>query len=371
MTREKTTSAKNKSAKEILALLRRRITEGPWGAGTRIPTKIELRQELGASDGTVQKALDSLTAQGFLRSRGRLGTWVCDRPPHLHRIGLVCENPCVGMWLETVRAVAERLTHDGHHWLRCYFNCQLKGRRPSPELHQLEEDVATSQLAGAIFIGPPWMLPSTRAMTQPGLARVRIGKYDPAQSWPTIHWRPFHARAMQRFREQGRRRLGVITTFHFLNEDIELLLQSAGEHGLETHRSWIHFFDERIPHSGRAVCELMMSLPKESRPDALYINDDHLVTEATLGIADSAIPVPQDLTIIAHANFPSTPPAAVPVTYLGIDHETLLRTALNILDKQIDGQKVSDMTWFEPVFDFERAANHRQPPPVSRPPRKR
>ena len=58
----------NTKARDVVVLLRERIRTGPWGPGIRIPTKLELSRELGASVGTVQKALDNLTAHGFLRT---------------------------------------------------------------------------------------------------------------------------------------------------------------------------------------------------------------------------------------------------------------------------------------------------------------
>ena len=72
-------------------------------------------------------------------------------------------------------------------------------------------------------------------------------------------------------------------------------------------------------------------------------------------MADAGVRVPQELTIVAHANFPAIQPTPIPVPYLGYDTATALHTALQCLDRQLAGKKLPDVAWLAPVFDFERA----------------
>src|SRR5688500_16673796 len=76
----------------ILDRLRREIIGGQFPAGSRMPTREELQVRFGVSWFTVQQAFDQLSEDGFVRARGRLGTQVSDRPPHLCHYGLVF--PC-------------------------------------------------------------------------------------------------------------------------------------------------------------------------------------------------------------------------------------------------------------------------------------
>ena len=358
MTQESADKPTRARVQNLTKILRQRILDGKWELGAKIPTKIQLCHELGASDGTVQKTLDNLTTHGFLRSRGCLGTFVVERPPHLFRIGLVTANRRgSSIWLDALSTMAEQLAQNERRWLHVYSDCHVDQGKPSRALQELADDLQHARLAGLILVCGPDALGNTPALHQPGLTRVILGAPFPSYRFPAIGSRPTHPRAMQYFQKQGRHRLGIITTFHYRNQ-IEPILQCAREHGLATARTWVHFMDERTPYPARTVTELLMSLPGGKRPDALYINDDHLVTEAAGGVADAGVRVPQDLTIVAHANFPAIQPTAAPVTYLGYDSATLLRTALGLLDQLRAGQKAPDVIWLDPVFDFERV-----PPP--------
>lgn len=69
----------------IAADLRRRISEGEWGPGDRIPTLPELHVAYGVSEAPVRAALRMLTNEGLIESRARAGTRVRPRPP-VHRL---------------------------------------------------------------------------------------------------------------------------------------------------------------------------------------------------------------------------------------------------------------------------------------------
>ncbi len=69
----------------IAADLRRRINDGEFVPGSRIPTIPELCTEYGVSEAPVRQALRLLAAEGLTESRARAGTRVRQRPP-VHRM---------------------------------------------------------------------------------------------------------------------------------------------------------------------------------------------------------------------------------------------------------------------------------------------
>src|SRR4051812_34234140 len=74
---------------EIVRRLRGRIVGGALMPGVQMPTRVEIEQEFGASRGTVQRALQELQRDGFVRVSGRQGTFVSEEPPHLTNYALV------------------------------------------------------------------------------------------------------------------------------------------------------------------------------------------------------------------------------------------------------------------------------------------
>lgn len=66
---------------QVREILIQRISAREWAPGTALPAETALAAELGVSQGTVRKALDSLCADGALeRAQGR-GTFVAEQTP--------------------------------------------------------------------------------------------------------------------------------------------------------------------------------------------------------------------------------------------------------------------------------------------------
>lgn len=62
--------------RQIKDVLIGRIAAGAWRAGEAIPSEFEIAAELGASQGTVRKALDEMTAERLVVRRQGRGTYV-------------------------------------------------------------------------------------------------------------------------------------------------------------------------------------------------------------------------------------------------------------------------------------------------------
>lgn len=91
-TRKKPLSVRGKSQAKIVTLpdspaplgerieqaIHDQIATGSWRAGDRIPNEMELVKQFGASRATVNKALSSLAASGFLVRRRKAGSFVAD-----------------------------------------------------------------------------------------------------------------------------------------------------------------------------------------------------------------------------------------------------------------------------------------------------
>src|ERR1700710_1606742 len=69
--------------------LRKEIIEGRIPPGGRLPTQVQLVDQFRVSGVTIQRALDRLIREGFICTRGRSGTFVTSRPPHLYSYGVV------------------------------------------------------------------------------------------------------------------------------------------------------------------------------------------------------------------------------------------------------------------------------------------
>jgi len=73
----------------IVDMLHRQIIQGVLAPGSKLPTRRDLVAQFGGSFLSVQQALDQLVGEGFVEARGPAGTFVSQRPPHLHDYALI------------------------------------------------------------------------------------------------------------------------------------------------------------------------------------------------------------------------------------------------------------------------------------------
>ena len=66
---------------QVRSVVLERIQNGTWKPGAALPSEIALGQELGVSQGTVRRGLDSLVTDQLLVRRQGLGTFVADHTP--------------------------------------------------------------------------------------------------------------------------------------------------------------------------------------------------------------------------------------------------------------------------------------------------
>lgn len=63
---------------QVRERMMRRLVDGEWTPGMLLPSEMELARQLNVSQGTVRKALDSMTADNLLRRRQGRGTYVAE-----------------------------------------------------------------------------------------------------------------------------------------------------------------------------------------------------------------------------------------------------------------------------------------------------
>lgn len=85
------------------------ILSGKWGAGTKVPGELLLTEHYAASRMTVNKALQSLVAEGLIERRPKVGTVVTSRAR---------ERPVLEIW-DAADAVRREGGHYGYRMLSC------------------------------------------------------------------------------------------------------------------------------------------------------------------------------------------------------------------------------------------------------------
>ena len=324
---------------KILTDLRRRITANLWPPGGQLPTREELEKKYKASSRTVQRALTQLINDGFVRADGRRGTFVVDHPPHLSNYGLVfpfcpSQSDWSGHW-EALTTAARTIMGGKPGTITQYYGMESPSNTAAYET--LLADVCSHRLAGLVFSSPPYLLAKTPVLLEKGIPRVAV--MAPGM-FPNVGAVVYDAdsyvrKALDYLAGHGCRRIGIIQHSSQRSEDTEAhrkLLQQIAARGLGLQPHWVQGVTPHTPGLTRNLVELLMRRPKADRPDGLLVTDDNIVTDVAAGLLAAGVNVPDQLRVVAHANFPCPPPAAVPVWYLGYDMAEVLHLAMAYID---------------------------------------
>ncbi len=337
-----------------------RIRCGQWPPGAKLPTRVELEKEFQVTTVTLQQAFDVLKRNGFVVSKGRWGTYVADDPP--------CYN--------TYALAFPTHPGDDHSWSRFYWaltqgasalarenNCTINTcydidpPADSEPCRQLQADIHSGRLAGIIFANVPFPLAGTPIVADDGVPRVAVmsnlfsGHPHIGAVYPDN--RSFINRAARRLAERGCGRVAVITGHRFGDAPLTELLETAPNYGLTIKPQWIQGNNPHDPQWVIHTLMLLMQGPAESRPDGLIVMDDHFVPHIETGVAHCGLAVPDDLSIVALANFPADHECSMPILRLGFASHEILSICVEQLSAQREGRKTEPVTRIPAIFEDE------------------
>ena len=327
--------------------LRRQIIDGQLTLGGRLPTQVQLAERFQVSGVTIQRALDRLTREGFIYTRGRNGTFVANHPPHLFSYGVVFrDSPSAGRsrYHDLLESLALRLQRAGDRRVTLFNG--ISGREDTQASRDLLALVRSHQMAGLLLIDADGFL-DTPLLDEAGICRAAVmsSKVD-TLTCPIVFpdMTGMIDLALDHLAARGRRRVATLATSGVHQELGTYLRHAMRARGLEVAERWQQVVPHEVPEAVRNNVLLLMSGPAADRPDGLFIMDDNLVEAASGGlVAAPGVSVPEDVEIVAHCNFPWSAPV-LPMQRVGFDTMQILTTAIGVIDQQRQGQRVASVT---------------------------
>jgi DNA-binding LacI/PurR family transcriptional regulator len=349
----------------IVAKIRQEIVEGRFPADSRLESQRELSARFGVAGVTVQTALKQLEREGFIESRSRSGTFVVAKPPHLNQYALVFNlNPAnPEQWSRYYQALTQAaVSFQQESGRRMLMFHGINEHADSEDRQRLIACMETQRVAGVIFTNAPFQLEKTPILDLPGIPRVAFGSAQMYDNVPVVtgDGAQWVTKALDHLAALGRRRVAVID--HGMGVGFETILQAAlAERGMVSHRRWHQYVSLRTRAGASNAVEIMMH--DSERPDALLVLDDNFVEQALAGLTAAGVSVTMDVAVVGHANFPVAPAKVLPVRLVGYDVNLLLRTCVDLIDRQRAGEQVPGMTAVPMLWEEEVGAAK---PPVFR-----
>jgi DNA-binding LacI/PurR family transcriptional regulator len=107
------------------------------------------------------------------------------------------------------------------------------------------------------------------------------------------------------------------------------------------------------PMAVRNCLHLLFNRNQTERPDALLIGDDGWSEYAVAGLVVAGVRVPEDVEVVAHANFPAPASRVLPFRRLGWEVRQFLDTAVDLLEGQRESGTVGAGVRLPAVFEDE------------------
>jgi hypothetical protein len=343
----------------ILSALKTRIVSGRLPPGTRLPTRRELETEFDSTLVTIQRALEQLQDEGFVTARGKAGSFVAERPPHLYNYALAfprAPSSNRDSWPRFWEALCyEAAAVERSQPRRVELFYDIDRRHDGNRYHRLLEMVRTQRLAGLIFPHHPVELAKSRLLVEPGIGRVAFMQTAEINDVAAISfdYYSFMRRAIDYLQSRGRRRLAVLGLAEWPQDYWQWFAREVASRGLTTHEYWMQALARSAHRSAANLTHLLMHQGQQERPDGLIIMDDNLLEHGTQGLLGAGIKVPDELDVVAHTNFPWPTPSAVPVRRLGFDVRRILAVSLDRIDQQRRNEQAPHMTTVRATFEDE------------------
>jgi DNA-binding LacI/PurR family transcriptional regulator len=338
--------------------LQEKILLGEFAPGSRIPPRTELAKTYHMSPVTVQRVFDRLVEEGYVHPRGRNGSFVAEAPPHLNNYWLVFPDESPGMlspFRHALTREAQKLGRKGRETFSIHVG--HGGNFRQGDYEELLHDVTTHRTAGLIFATAGGYWNETPLRKEPGLARVAFshGPEGPEDiALIRFDRQTFFDKALDRLQSLGRSRVAVLAC-SLPSAYRDLFRQGLARRGMETRPYWTQFVHSHGPAHALNLVHLLMHPDQRTRPDALLVMDDALIEPAGAGLVEAGVRVPEELTVIAHTNFPHPVESPLPFIHLGYDVPALLGECLKLLVAQRRGETYPHVTLAPALFEEEPA----------------
>jgi len=335
------------------------ITSGRFAPGTQLPSTKKLRETFDASPVTVSHAVSYLRQHGFVRTEHRKGVFVADNPSCFCNIGLVlphinAESNLFTAFRNEAEFISKETASDGmKRRFRRYqmVNCAKDEIRSHHR--ELFAAVEADTFTGLIFLGETHEILTLVRELNPRIACVNF-RYKASPGSIHVHYGRFLEKAMDITVANGRKRVAVLTCQPYKEETYSHILECASRRDLFINSMWIQRVGPEWPKWASNNAELLLAHGK-GKIDTLIIDDDNIVPAATEGVAASGVRVPDDVLVVAHANFPHTTASAVPAIRMGWNVRQAMHLAVTLIEKQRMGQEVPNSILMETQLQEELA----------------
>jgi len=329
-------------------VIRKRILDGEWGAGFKIPSERDLESELGVSRMTISKGLAPLVAEGLLTRRQGSGTYVNDQSQlRRHRVQwvkMLCATSPNNLRASINHGVLEgaydALGGYGIHVGVDFYQAM------NDQVALLDRPYAPGEGGLLIWFEPlPGNVAALARLRKRGVPFVVLDAYpeDLDVDFAVSDNVAGGALMVQHLVELGHRRVGYLSRpvdRSSLRDRLTGFLQGAVTHQLPYSSDDVVVIRQPrelvLDEVPRVVDHFLALSP---RPTAICFSNDELALTAAAYLQQKGIRIPEDVSLVGYDNVEQSKFGPVPLTSVQQDFYGMGKAAGKILGEQLNGAK--------------------------------
>ncbi len=193
---------------QIQANLKQQILNHELPSGSRLPSMRQISEQLGCSLGIVKQAVNTLTAEGYLRSSPRQGVYVAERTSAIRDIVMIMPSLELENMHQLARGAREGLLSGPYRLV-----IQAANNDYDEQLHLLEY-LDPDLVAGVLICPPPIQegFTSLEKLQAKGLPCIQLGAYIDGLNMGAVVFDAVELayQGLSHLLEMGHRNIGVV-----------------------------------------------------------------------------------------------------------------------------------------------------------------
>jgi DNA-binding LacI/PurR family transcriptional regulator len=348
---------RNTKQEQIAATIRRQIIAGQLTSGTKLPTYEVLEEEFDVSRMTMQQAMGLLKNDGFVNAVERRGMFVSNRVPHLNRFGFLLpsherNNHFWELLLSQAKCYAEEMGYEIVVYRRLG-----RDHESSSEWERLMEDLKAERIGGMFIPFPLQECRDLSVFEDSSFPKIVFSETDVSNaSLVVLNNKEFVVKALDYFIERKHDKVAFLCQwgkppiYYYFIEEVK-------KRGMQTKEAWQ--FSLQNYETADNVIQLLMSLPTDQCPNAVFIADDHLTEHASRGLIKSGVKLGDEVTVVAHHNWSGEFKPLLPIQYIGYDIRDIITKSIGTMRQFQQTHQIKTEEGFDPLFqgDFNSQAN--------------
>ena len=334
-------------SQQVQDYLRRAIATDRWSPDERLPGERELVVELGVSNTTLRHALNALTYEGLIVRKPGSGTYVSGQSVRSPYIGVLLKDSqlsCgMGYWYHHLMdELKKQIEASGHNVMMTLGHGDTDEEFVSSI--NLFDRASSRTLQGLICITHPGSVLNRLENIGIPIVTLRIG-YPLGMHSVVLDYQELIKTAVQMLASAGH------GDFAVMYEDVPK--RSNAPAHKTARQEMLNLLSAAVGYSDERLIPVKYSLDysnaydafkewwsKPNRPNSIFFSDDAFCDVAIPAILELGIKVPEELSIVTHANIARQFNFPVPLTRIGFDPAETVGACWRILNNLISGVSV-------------------------------